>query len=289
MPETEAFWLTTEMLDFEDQSNVSSNFPWTLSWSAQHAADHTDLQGPDRRQALPRRRSRYRFTQSDYRAVPIPVLVPLSTEGLDPMQRWRKSPPQDEPASIAAIRDALKKDSARAEGNGGGASPEYGRTNSWGSMDSGGSSSSIQSASSVWSATSNASRGQYSSLDRTRQGKTGKNRVSASQKNAKDIRPFKCTFCCDSFKTKYDWARHEKSRHLNPESWVCAPHGGSIMSTATGHFHCVYCSVVNPSDEHLESHSHSLCHDRPIEARSFGRKDHLVQHLRVMHKLEKMP
>ncbi|KZL82180.1 benzoate 4-monooxygenase cytochrome p450 [Colletotrichum incanum] len=289
MPETETFWLTAGTLDFEDQPDVFSDFPWTLPWSTQHAADHIDLHGPNRRQALPRRRSRYRFTQSDQRAAPIPISVPLPTEGLDPMQRWRESPPQDEPASIAAIRDALKQDPTCTEGNWNGASPKYARANSWGSIDSGGSSSSIQSASSVWSATSNASRGHCNSVNRTRQGKIAKNRPSTNQKNAKDIRPFKCTFCCDSFKTKYDWARHEKSRHLNPESWVCAPHGGSIFSTATGHFHCVYCSVANPSTEHLESHNHSVCHDRPIEARSFGRKDHLVQHLRVMHKLEKMP
>lgn len=37
-----------------------------------------------------------------------------------------------------------------------------------------------------------------------------------------DRRPYECTFCTDSFKTKYDWQRHEKSLHLSLESWQYA-------------------------------------------------------------------
>lgn len=37
--------------------------------------------------------------------------------------------------------------------------------------------------------------------------------------NESEKRPYKCTFCTDSFKTKYDWQRHEKTLHLNLEQW----------------------------------------------------------------------
>ncbi|KXH52326.1 hypothetical protein CNYM01_02142 [Colletotrichum nymphaeae SA-01] len=240
--------------------------------------------------SLPRRRSRYRFVHSEKQANPIPIPVSTSVGELSPMQRWRKSPPQDEPASITAIHDALKNSTARLDVSRTPNVADYARTESKASLGSGESSSSIQSANSVWSAASDTSRGRQnesSLLDRTRRGRVAKKRATAASK--KDDRPFKCTFCCDSFKTKYDWARHEKSRHLNLESWICAPRGGSVMSTVTGRPHCAYCSEVDPSEEHLDGHNHKACYERPIEARSFGRKDHLVQHLRVMHKLDIMP
>ncbi|WQF80939.1 Putative HTH CenpB-type DNA-binding domain, Zinc finger C2H2-type [Colletotrichum destructivum] len=285
--DTNESWLIAGTHNSED--HVSSDFQWALPWLTGRPTDLTDQHGPDIRRTLPRRRSRYRNMQSNRQTVPIPMSASSPTEGLDPMQRWRQSPPQDEPASLAAIRDALTETRHRTEGHGNAVSPTYAHTNSGTSLESGGSSSSVPSAGSAWSATSGASRGRYSSLDRGRRGRIAKKRPNASQKDAKDPRPFKCTFCCDSFKTKYDWARHEKSRHLNLESWICAPRGGSILSTVTGQFHCVYCNAMDPSKEHLDSHNHSACHDRPIRARSFGRKDHLVQHLKVMHKLSEMP
>jgi hypothetical protein len=45
----------------------------------------------------------------------------------------------------------------------------------------------------------------------------------ASSSKASDtgqVKEFHCTFCPNSFKTKYDWQRHEKSQHISPESWV---------------------------------------------------------------------
>lgn len=38
-------------------------------------------------------------------------------------------------------------------------------------------------------------------------------------------RLYQCTFCTDTFKSKHDWVRHEKSLHLSLESWTCAPFG----------------------------------------------------------------
>lgn len=95
-------------------------------------------------------------------------------------------------------------------------------------------------------------------------------------------RLFQCTFCTDRFKSKYDWSRHEKSLHLSLEKWICAPLGDVITCTASGRQKCVYCDALDPSKEHLAAHNHNCCEEKGLEARTFYRKDHLRQHLRLM-------
>jgi hypothetical protein len=105
--------------------------------------------------------------------------------------------------------------------------------------------------------------------------------------NAKS-RPFQCTFCPDStFATKHDWQRHEKSQHLSLESWVCCPSGGTI-TTASGPV-CAFCSLPNPSTEHLETHNFSACQLKERSERTFYRKDHFQQHLRLTHECKLNP
>jgi hypothetical protein len=95
-------------------------------------------------------------------------------------------------------------------------------------------------------------------------------------------RQFQCTFCTDRFKSKYDWSRHEKSLHLSLEKWICAPLGEVITCSSSGQRKCVYCDAIEPSKEHLATHNHSGCEEKGLEARTFYRKDHLRQHLRLM-------
>ena len=95
-------------------------------------------------------------------------------------------------------------------------------------------------------------------------------------------RLFQCTFCTDRFKSKYDWSRHEKSLHLSLEKWICAPIGEVITCSSSGQRKCVYCDALDPSSEHLATHNHSACQEKGLEARTFYRKDHLRQHLRLM-------
>ncbi|KAJ4363018.1 hypothetical protein N0V83_010136 [Neocucurbitaria cava] len=102
-------------------------------------------------------------------------------------------------------------------------------------------------------------------------------------------RIFKCTFCCDTFKHKYDWSRHEKSLHLNMEEWICAPHGASVVLPLTGRVHCAYCSALDPTPEHLQQHNHLAHNVTDSTPRVFRRKDHLVQHLRLVHGLDTLP
>lgn len=108
-----------------------------------------------------------------------------------------------------------------------------------------------------------------------------------SEKNADDKeRKFSCTFCCHRFKTKYDWSRHEKSRHIDLEVWICAPESGLTRNPSTGQDVCAYCIKPQPSPEHIAEHNHSSC---VVMKHRFNRKDHLVQHLRLVHRLTKLP
>jgi hypothetical protein len=102
-------------------------------------------------------------------------------------------------------------------------------------------------------------------------------------------RIFQCTFCTDRFKSKYDWQRHEKSLHLSLEKWICAPLGEVVADTATGKSKCVYCGELEPSKDHLAAHNHSACEEKGLESRTFYRKDHLRQHLRLMHDVKMIP
>ncbi len=71
------------------------------------------------------------------------------------------------------------------------------------------------------------------------------------------------------WKTKYEYS--------------CAPFG-PVHTLATGETICVFCGVENPTAQHLETHDYSACAEKPPHKRSFYRKDHLRQHLRLFHK-----
>lgn len=94
---------------------------------------------------------------------------------------------------------------------------------------------------------------------------------------------FQCTFCRSSFRRKHEWQRHEKSRHLPLEKWMCTPHGGTAVDPATCAIVCAFCGEHDPTPEHLERHGFVACAQRPLHERTFYRKDHLRQHLRLSH------
>ncbi|KAJ5119420.1 hypothetical protein N7448_010089 [Penicillium atrosanguineum] len=56
------------------------------------------------RRTLPRRRSRYHISRSEQNSTTTYIPMPSA---LDPMQRWQESPPEDEPASLTAIMNAM--------------------------------------------------------------------------------------------------------------------------------------------------------------------------------------
>ncbi|QYT01303.1 C2H2-type domain-containing protein [Trichoderma simmonsii] len=238
---------------------------------------------------LPRRRSRYFRSQKYQPTLPPPIDIASSTvvsDALDPMQRWRESPPETEPASLSAIADALKHAPLRTRSSSAGSfnSQQVGSraasTISFGSGTSYSSASNASTSSATFQTSSNRSRSRV--MKRTRASTT------KMKDKDQDKRIFPCTFCCDSFKSKYDWARHEKSFHLNLERWRCAPFGGTVISPETGRAHCAYCSMLDPNAKHLDSHNHGACESQG-QTPTFSRKDHLVQHLRLAHHVETLP
>lgn len=223
------------------------------------------------RPGLPRRRSRYMLNRSQLQAEP--TFIPNAST-LDPLQRWQESPPEDEPASLTAIMNAMEKSDAL--NNTSNAFSHHRRPASLTSAES-----SASSTDSAWSSASQSAR----------RGSRRRLRTGVSKTKTIDTNPrrFCCTFCCDRFKTRYEWLRHEKSLHLNLEAWYCAPLGPSVYSPITGRSHCAYCNALDPSHEHLATHNHDACQTLSKEARSFHRKDHLVQHLRRFHHLQTIP
>ncbi|KAF7161919.1 hypothetical protein CNMCM5623_007334 [Aspergillus felis] len=241
---------------------------------------------------LPRRRSRYLTRSSGREAAPI--IIP-NASALNPMERWRESPPEDEPASMAAILDALKQTPAQQLGLLGNDHPDdpadivdafrhYRRAASTTSGESSGSSRASQQSARSRSSVQD-STGVQAGRRRRRVDKSMRRNRNVTEKR----RRYCCTFCCDRFKSKYDWARHEKSLHINLEAWYCAPFGTTVDCPVTLKSYCVFCNAVDPDSQHLDQHAHKACESDSGARRSFRRKDHLVQHLRLVHNADPPP
>ncbi|KAF1944808.1 hypothetical protein EJ02DRAFT_479592 [Clathrospora elynae] len=216
----------------------------------------------------------------------------------DPLERWKHSPPENEPAPMMAIAYAVEtfdppestslSSSYRKDiSNGSTGSFSVVKAPSISSLETGFtnmSSGSLGSHNSAYSYGSRHSLGSMNSLkskDRRRRRRLPTRVAKASLDEG--VRLFHCTFCTDRFKSKYDWSRHEKSLHLSLEKWLCAPLGEIVVDKATGKPKCVYCDFLDPSSEHLATHNHSACYEKGPDSRTFYRKDHLRQHLRLIH------
>ncbi|PNH27474.1 hypothetical protein BJF96_g9273 [Verticillium dahliae] len=137
---------------------------------------------------------------------------------MSPLERWRNSPPDEEPVDLALIESALDAflsdnsndlepaDSSYREGSASSADDSFNSKTRGLSLD--GSSDSNSSCYSFHSSTSNhyGARSGHSSDGGIRPpSKTGKPATATS---------FQCTFCLQSFHKKFDWSRHEQSVHL---------------------------------------------------------------------------
>jgi hypothetical protein len=91
---------------------------------------------------------------------------------------------------------------------------------------------------------------------------------------------YDCTFCPKKCQTKFGWERHETTIHQPQEVWICC----SAMSYGPG-IPCIFCNSLDSSPEHLgEYHRYHDCVARPVEDRTYGRKDQLAQHIRGFHR-----
>ncbi|KAM5364628.1 hypothetical protein ACJZ2D_011409 [Fusarium nematophilum] len=249
---------------------------WELTQGAAKALQHPPAV-QTQPHSLPRQRSRYlRSPALPMISRPSPIETPgagtLADGAMDPIQRWRNSPPETEAASLSAIADALRNTPFHGQASSGSLNCRRVDVRP-GSIVSFASGSSLSSGSA--SASSVARRGRVSKRTRptTAKGKTG------------EKRRFPCTFCCDSFKSKFDWARHERSLHLNIQGWRCAPFGSIVISAVTGSSICAYCGLADPTPTHIEDHDIALCRKGQI----YARKDHLMQHLRCIHHVQDHP
>jgi hypothetical protein len=190
-----------------------------FDFSTLHTLVQQDSPAPPPQHTLTRRRSKYMIRRSGSNTSPVAIPNPPSPFQPVAIQRWQNSPPEQEAASLSAIYNAMEQRpplSGSHTLNFTSYRTHRGASSTT-SLDSGVSDSSIHSV-----------KSNQSSKSQRRKGKVTKPRTSAKGKaKPKDgaDRILKCTFCCDTFKHKYDWARHEKSLHLSMEEWVCAPHG----------------------------------------------------------------
>ncbi|KAI8717166.1 hypothetical protein NCS52_00791500 [Fusarium sp. LHS14.1] len=212
-------------------------------------------------------------------STPVSINNLASFENMDPLQRWQNSPPEHEPATASAIAQAMRGYPSTTY------SPDRvfsGDSDPGRSLRS--SSSASTNASQSSSAYSHTSGTSLRSLDRIRKAiKRKRRRVPAERPVVPDsCHPYQCTFCTETFKTKWSWKRHEKSLHLSLERWECAPSGPTVLNEKSETV-CVYCGLVSPDMNHLQSHNFGACHGRALEERTFYRKDHLQQHLKLVH------
>jgi hypothetical protein len=233
---------------------------------------------------------------------------------MNPLERWKHSPPQNEPAPFNAIADALDRrdlpDYAEEssspstfgwqglESSQDDSSFSHNRAGSVTSQEKSTSNSAASSA--AWSGSRESfGSGSFHSFGSSLNGRKERRRrrklpgpalkKPSNDKNAKKDRIFQCTFCTDTFTTKYDWQRHEKTLHLSLEKYICCPLGPETLDPATGKTVCSYCREPEPTKDHIESHNHRQCLDKGFTGRTFYRKDHLRQHLRLVHELKLLP
>ncbi|KAL1983323.1 hypothetical protein VTN96DRAFT_10464 [Rasamsonia emersonii] len=235
----------------------------------------------------------------------------LDLSSMTPLERWKHSPPEHEAASTSAIIRAManppfqppeKQQNQQQRpsqfGHGRSLSRKTGSSNdsSYSSMFHAPSVSSLDTenrssisdlsfASAFSHRSSLNSFGSMDRKERRRRRKPAAPTPILDRQKTRGARIFQCTFCTDSFPAKYDWQRHEKSLHLALEKWTCAPQGG-IVTTSDKKKLCVFCRAPNPDFEHLESHNFSSCQEKTVQERTFYRKDHLNQHLRLMHNVK---
>lgn len=88
-----------------------------------------------------------------------------------------------------------------------------------------------------------------------------------------------CTFCQKRFHSRVEWLRHERTIHMPEELWVCCPRTGTFPQR------CPFCEKVHPSPAHLADHNYLACQKKPLSERTFGRRDHFLQHISQTHRV----
>ncbi|KAI5919386.1 hypothetical protein F4810DRAFT_703646 [Camillea tinctor] len=200
-----------------------------------------------------------------------PMPSPPLTSSMSPLERWRHSPPDQEPVSAVAIENALRETTTPH-------AKHHSR------------SSSLASSSPSRCPTSeSASESCYSS------GGSAFSSSSSPVPRGGGSKPlFACADCARAFKKRSDLRRHRASVHRAGDGtgWTCAvplPAGAPLLvwRVGRGRAECVLCGREEEEGEgegaHFRTHEFEACGRRPVEDRTFARKDHLWQHLYKFH------
>ncbi|KAF7555444.1 hypothetical protein G7Z17_g2163 [Cylindrodendrum hubeiense] len=218
---------------------------------------------------------------------------PMSFQHMDPLQRWQNSPPEHEAVDASALAQAIYGLSPDGQSLQRSRNEDRDATTSWhNDLSASSAGTSFSSRSSLTSAYSHASHNSRRSFEHpNKSSKRRRRRITASRSIrtaglsnlAQTSHTFQCTFCTETFKTKHSWQRHEKSLHLSLERSTCSPGGPTIKDPKTSKLACVYCAQLDPDEEHLQGHNCTACFGRLPEERTFYRKDHIQQHLKLVH------
>jgi hypothetical protein len=96
--------------------------------------------------------------------------------------------------------------------------------------------------------------------------------------------PYFCTWqdCKETFRHRYEWARHEEAMHYCPYHWVCCLN--DLESGSTTLASCFLCEEGAVTCKHVMDHvQFQSCSNKDAASRSFLRKDHLTQHIKRTH------
>lgn len=227
---------------------------------------------------------------SSPRDIPRRAATPIPLDQMSPLQRWAHSPPDDEPALLSDISQAISA-SPLSSGPGDPSATWLGSLDGLSSprslatsQSSGGSGSCSSSFSQTSHTVSFRSRTWARNVKKARRRQQAMQPHGASRPRPGQNHTYQCTFCPKSFMSKYDWQRHEKSLHLPFEQWVCSPKGPTSNPSGDDAI-CAFCGQYEPDNLHLTGHNHDTCLDKPLVERTFYRKDHLVQHLHSVHRV----
>lgn len=224
-------------------------------------------------------------------------MVTSTLSSMTPMERWKASPPEDEPILESAIQDAIASgvadpgpafDPFHFDGS---ATDLFNLDKTSSHLASSASSfesrasETSDSISSAWSHQSGEGNIPFPLLP-----KAPSTRRQRGRRLSGAECQYQCTFCPSSFRKRHDWARHEKSVHLQLDSWICTQNLDELnQQYSSSVSNCYFCDAPNPTPAHWDEHEFHICAGKPIVERSFSRKDYLCQHLRKFHACTKLP
>jgi hypothetical protein len=200
-----------------------------------------------------------------------------SLANMKPLERWRSSPPNEEPVSASVIGNALGAvwwdhdcDSEPADGS----YADGSVSSASGSRDF-----NFHARPLIQDLFSDSNSSSYSFqsrvgapyTDRSAQNPGEDSRHALTTEKLAKSSVFHCTFCLQSFGKKYDWLRHEQSVHLSGlNSWICgvplSPNSPLVIwCFAQNTQECVFCGRGSPKRRAFPIASvRSLCRARAL-------------------------